>query len=54
MPESEKQKARDWIERRQVDRGPPPSMDEIRRQMGWDLVEQARIEKERLEKRGIR
>jgi hypothetical protein len=53
MADSEKQKARNWIEQRKQERGPPPSQEEIRRQMGWDLVEQARKERERREKRGL-
>jgi hypothetical protein len=37
-----KQKARDYMEDRQKRRTPPPSMHEIRRQLGWDLIEMSR------------
>ena len=37
-----KEQVREYMERRQVAHKPPPSRDEIRRQLGWDLVEMAR------------
>ena len=33
-----KQLTRDYMDRRTHSTEPPPSRDEIRRQMGWDLV----------------
>ena len=48
MIKSKQQVARDYMERRQVEHRPPPSAQEIKRQMGWDLVEAHRAEQERL------
>jgi hypothetical protein len=36
------QQVRSWMQQRQVDRTPPPAPEEIRRQLGWGLVEAAR------------
>lgn len=33
-----KQLVRTWLERRSHDGKPPPPPDEIRRQLGWELV----------------
>lgn len=33
-----KQLARDYMDRRAHSDDPPPTRDDIRRQMGWDLV----------------
>lgn len=32
------QQVRDWMEQRQREHAPPPTPDEIRRQLGWDLI----------------
>lgn len=29
---------RSWMQQRQVDRSPPPSLEEVGRQLGWELV----------------
>jgi hypothetical protein len=39
-----KQQVREYMERRQAEHTPPPSRDEIRRQLGWDLIAQQRNE----------
>jgi hypothetical protein len=39
-----KQQVREYMERRQAAHTPPPSRDEIRRQLGWDLIAQQRNE----------
>jgi hypothetical protein len=39
-----KEQVREYMERRQVAHTPPPSRDEIRRQLGWDLVQAERTE----------
>lgn len=33
----DKQQVRDWVNRRQVEQE-PPSMEDIRRELGWDLL----------------
>ena len=38
IPASLKQLARDYMDRRAHSDDPPPTRDDIRRQMGWDLV----------------
>ena len=35
------EEVRSWMQKRQADKSPPPSPDEIRRQLGWELVEAA-------------
>jgi hypothetical protein len=45
MPQTSKpsnQQVRDWLQERQAQRTPPPSLEEIRRQLGWELVQAAR------------
>lgn len=37
-----KEQVRAYMARRQSARRPPPEMNEIRRQLGWDLVEMQR------------
>ncbi len=37
-----KQDGRDYMERRQAERKPPPSEQEIKRQMGWALIDAER------------
>lgn len=39
-----KQVVRQYMEGRQREHKPPPSQKEIRRQLGWDLVEMQRAE----------
>ena len=34
-----KQQVRDWMDHRTAEHKPPPSQAEIRRQLGWDLLE---------------
>jgi hypothetical protein len=41
MPSSKratKEVVRDWLDERSRSDDPPPSRDEIRRQMGWDMI----------------
>jgi hypothetical protein len=33
-----KENIREWLQRRQAERQPPPSIDRIRRQLGWTLA----------------
>jgi hypothetical protein len=37
-----KKQVRQYMEQRLADRGPPPSAKEIRRQLGWELVDVTR------------
>jgi hypothetical protein len=37
-----KQQVRDYMEGRQREHKPPPDQKDIRRQMGWDLIEMER------------
>lgn len=37
-----KQAVRDFMAKRQVERVPPPRPEEVRRQLGWNLVEAER------------
>jgi hypothetical protein len=37
-----KQQVRQYLEQRIESRTPPPSMEEIRRNLGWGLIEMAR------------
>lgn len=32
------QQVRDWMAKRQVERTPPPSPDQIKRELGWDMM----------------
>lgn len=43
----DKEVVRNWLQQRQVQSGPPPSPEEIRRQLGWDLVEAERANEDR-------
>lgn len=36
------QAVRNWMLQRQAERSVPPSLEEVRRQLGWGLVEAAR------------
>jgi hypothetical protein len=36
-----KEEVRQWMQQRQVDHKPPPSPSEVRRQLGWHLVNKA-------------
>jgi len=40
-----KEQVREYMARRQAQHQPPPSCQEIRRQLGWELVEAEREEK---------
>lgn len=42
MNHATKESAREYMHQRQVEHRPLPSMKEIRRMIGWDLVEAAR------------
>lgn len=33
---------RAWFQQRQIDRTPPPSPEEIRRQLGWQLIRETK------------
>lgn len=47
-----KERVRDYLRDRFVTPSTPtPSLEEIRRQLGWDLVQQAREAAERVERR---
>jgi len=37
-----KKQVREYMEQRQASGKPPPEMKEIRRQLGWDLIEMRR------------
>jgi len=37
-----KEQVRDFLKQRQAGHTPPPDMKEIRRQLGWDLIEAQR------------
>jgi hypothetical protein len=39
-----KEQVRDYMERRQAEHKPPPTREEIRRRLGWDLIELERHE----------
>jgi hypothetical protein len=39
-----KEQVREYMERRQAQHQPPPSREEIRRQLGWDLIKMERKE----------
>lgn len=51
MPESvkspAKEQVRQYITERVAERSPPPSRDEIRRRLGWTLIEASRSTKPR-------
>jgi hypothetical protein len=40
-----KEQVREYMERRQAEHRPPPSREEIRRQLGWELIEMERAER---------
>ena len=45
MPQTSKpsnQQVRTWLQQRRQDGTPPPSPEQIRRELGWGLVEAAR------------
>lgn len=42
-----KQQVRHYMEGRQREHKPPPDQKEIRRQLGWDLIEMERAEQAR-------
>lgn len=45
MPQTSKpsnEQVRSWMRQRQAERTPPPSPEQIRRELGWQLVEAER------------
>ncbi len=40
-----KQLVRDWMAQRVKDKAPPPDQEEIRRQLGWSIIEAERAAK---------
>jgi hypothetical protein len=42
-----KEQVREYMGRRQAEHKPPPSREEIRRQLGWELIEMERDEHRR-------
>jgi len=36
------QQVRDWMQKRQVDQKPPPTPEQIRRELGWEFFKQDR------------
>lgn len=44
MPDSQKVRARKWLRDEIKKHRPPPSQKEIRRRMGWDILEMQRKE----------
>jgi hypothetical protein len=42
-----KEQVREYLRRRQEAHCPPPNIQEIRRQLGWDLVEAGRLSRRR-------
>jgi hypothetical protein len=36
------QQVRNWMQQRQAERKPPPAPDQIRRELGWQMVEAER------------
>lgn len=46
MEKPTKEQVRNWQEQRVKDHKPPPDIKQIRRELGWDLVEMERKEKE--------
>lgn len=39
ISKSSNQQVRDWMQERQVLRTPPPSPEEVRRELGWVLIQ---------------
>jgi hypothetical protein len=46
-----KELVRNWMQQRQGEHRPPPTLDEVRRQLGWELVEAERVANEPREQR---
>jgi hypothetical protein len=42
-----KEQVRDYMERRKTEHQPPPTQEEIRRQLGWELIKMERDEQRR-------
>lgn len=38
-----KQQVRDWMQQRQAEHKPPPTPEQIRRELGWGLVKDAKL-----------
>lgn len=45
MTRPSNEQVRSWMQQRQIDRTPPPTLEEIRRELGWTLVEKERAAK---------
>jgi hypothetical protein len=39
-------KVRNWMHQRQVERTPPPSPEQVKRELGWGLIEAERAAKQ--------
>lgn len=39
MSQPTKEQVREWMNQRQAEKTPPPEPREVRRQLGWDLVQ---------------
>lgn len=42
-----KQQVRDWMAKRREERAPPPTPSEVRRQLGWGMLQAQRVERSR-------
>jgi hypothetical protein len=42
-----KEQVRDYMDRRRAEHKPPPTQEEIRRRIGWELIEMERDERRR-------
>lgn len=38
----DRQQVRSWMQQRQAERKPPPAPEQIRRELGWQMVEAGR------------
>ena len=45
MTKPSNEQVRSWMQQRQMDRTPPPAPDQVRRELGWQLVEAERAAK---------
>jgi hypothetical protein len=53
MPNPSKEVVRHWQQERNKERKTPPDTKQIRREMGWDLIEAERLEQEREAMRSV-
>jgi hypothetical protein len=42
IKQPDKESVREWLRQRQMKSTPPPDIEQIRRELGWKLVEQMR------------